>query len=109
MLNEIIFMISNGSYKNRNFKYQLILLGIMATQINVRLPDSLLSSARSYAEERGYGNLQDFIKETIREKLFEEPTISKEELQLVKKLAKVSEKNNLFGTEKELFAKLRKK
>ena len=46
------------------------------------------------------------MKETIREKLFGEPEISKEELALVKKLVNVSEKKNLYGTEEELFTKL---
>ena len=50
-----------------------------------------------------------FITETIREKLFDEPEISKEELELVKKLVEVSEKKKLYGTEKELFDKLRRR
>ena len=78
----------------------------MNTQINLRLPKSTLTSARSYVKEHGFGTIQEFIKETIREKLFDEPEISKEELALVKKLAEVSEKKNLYGTEEELFKKL---
>lgn len=81
----------------------------MNTQINVRLPEKILSSASSYAEEHGFGTVQDFIKETIREKLFDEPEISKEELALVRKLVEVSEKKNLYGTEEELFKKLRRR
>ncbi|MEK6961018.1 MAG: hypothetical protein AABX47_07645 [Nanoarchaeota archaeon] len=80
----------------------------MNTQINIRLPNNILLPAKAYAEKHGYGTLQDFIKETVREKLFDEPKITKEELALVKKLAEVSEKNNLFGTEKDLFDKLRR-
>ena len=52
---------------------------------------------------------QDFIKETVREKIFEEETISKDELILVKKLIEVTEKENLFGSEKELFKKLKER
>jgi len=80
----------------------------MNTQINIRLPQKILISAESYCEEHGFGTIQDFIKETVREKLFDEPEISKEELNLVKKLVEVSEKKNLYGTEKELFKKLRR-
>ncbi len=40
-------------------------------QISLKLPDRLLFSAKTYAEEHGYGNLQDFIRELIREKLFD--------------------------------------
>ncbi|MBS3142281.1 hypothetical protein J4464_02740 [Candidatus Woesearchaeota archaeon] len=81
----------------------------MNTQINVRIPQKLLSSVRSYSDEHGYGSVQDFIKETIREKLFDEPEISKEELALVKKLADLTEKKKLYGTERELFSKLRRR
>ncbi len=81
----------------------------MNMQINIRLPENIVASAKAYSEEHGYGNIQEFIKETIRERLFDEPEISKEELVLVKKLVEVSEKKNLYGTEEELFKKLRRR
>ena len=87
----------------------MVSIGIMNTQINIRMPQKLLSSVKSYSEEHGFGSVQDFIKETIREKLFDEPEITKEELELVKKLVEVSEKKKLYGTEKELFEKLRRR
>ena len=77
----------------------------MNKQINLRLPEKMLQSATVYAERHGFGNVQDLIEETLREKLFEE--ISLKELKLVKRLLAVSEKKNLFGTEKELFDKLK--
>jgi Arc/MetJ-type ribon-helix-helix transcriptional regulator len=82
--------------------------GIMNTQINVRLPEKMLVSAQTYVEKHGFNTVQDFIKELMREKLFEEPTISKEELNLIKNLIEVNEKKNLYGTEAELFNKLRR-
>ncbi|MCK4859616.1 MAG: hypothetical protein KAS87_03540 [Candidatus Omnitrophica bacterium] len=81
----------------------------MNAQINLRLPKNLLSSANSYAEKHGYNTIQEFIKETLREKLFEEPKISKAELALVRKLVEASEEKNLYGTEEELFKKLRRR
>ncbi|MFH2028428.1 MAG: hypothetical protein ABIJ08_04780 [Nanoarchaeota archaeon] len=81
----------------------------MNTQINIRMPQKLLTSVRSYSEEHGFGSVQDFVKETIRQKLFDEPEITKEELELVKKLVTVSEKKRLYGSEKELFEKLRRR
>ncbi len=87
----------------------MVSIGIMNTQINLRMSPKLLSSVKSYSEEHGYGSVQDFIKETVREKLFDAPEISKEELALVKKLVEVSEKKKLYGTEKELFDKLRRR
>ena len=87
----------------------MVSIGIMNMQINLRMSQKLLNSIRSYSDEHGFGSVQDFITETIREKLFDEPEISKEELELVKKLVEVSEKKKLYGTEKELFDKLRGK
>ncbi|MBI4440386.1 hypothetical protein HY638_05425 [Candidatus Woesearchaeota archaeon] len=80
----------------------------MNTQINLRLPPTLASSAKAYARRYGYGTVQDFIKETVREKLFG-PGISKKELALVKKLGEASDINNLYGSEEALFQKLRRK
>ena len=79
----------------------------MNTQINVRLPEKMLVSAQMYAKKHGFGTIQELIKEAMREKLFEEQTISKEELSLVKKLVEVSDNRNLYGTEEELFQKLK--
>ncbi len=81
----------------------------MAMQINVRFPDRMLASVRAYAEKHGYGSVQDFIKETIREKLYDEPKMTPYELAAVRKLAQVSEEKGLYGTEKELFRKLKGK
>ena len=77
-----------------------------ATQINVRISDQLLVNAQKYAKEHGFGNVQELMKESLREKLF--PTISKEELNLVKKLADLTKNNDLFGTEGQLFKKLKR-
>ena len=78
------------------------------TQINVRMEDNFLNRAKTYAQKHGFGNVQELMKETLREKLFGETLITKEELMLVKKLAQVTEEKNLWGTEEELFKKLRK-
>ncbi|MFT4310566.1 MAG: ribbon-helix-helix domain-containing protein [Candidatus Woesearchaeota archaeon] len=77
----------------------------MAGQINVRLSDKMHELVTLYCEEHGFSSVQDFIKETIREKLFEQP--SKQEMHLVNALLAVSEQKNLYGSEKELFDKLK--
>lgn len=81
----------------------------MNTQINLRLSENMLVSANKYVEKHGFGTVQEFIKDLLREKLFEQQEITKKELNLIKKLIAVTEKNNLYGTEKELFEKLRRK
>jgi len=93
--------------QDETFLYQEIPIDTMNTQVNLRLPEKLLVSAKTYAKKHGFSTVQEFIKETIREKLFVE--ISEKELALVKKLVEVSEKKNLYGTEEELFKKLRKR
>ena len=50
--------------------------------------------------------LQDLIKEIMREKLFDEGNVSSEELDLILKLVKASQKDDLYSTEKDLFDKL---
>jgi len=81
----------------------------MNTQINLRMPQKLLVTAQTYSEEHGYGNVQDFIKELMREKLFEEEQLTTEEINLITKLTNATEKKKLYGTEEELFKRLRRK
>ena len=78
------------------------------TQINVRMEDNFLDKAKNYAKKHGFGNVQELIKEALRERLFSETLITKEELMLVKKLAQVTEEKNLWGTEEELFEKFKR-
>ena len=81
----------------------------MNTQINLRMSDELIEKSRDYANKHGFGNVQELIKESLREKLFDKPLISKEELILVRKLVEVTKKNDLFGMEEQLFKKLKGK
>ena len=55
-----------------NYKYQLVSIDNMNSQINVRLPQKLLKTATAYAEKHGYSTVQDFIRETVRQRLFPE-------------------------------------
>lgn len=48
----------------------------MGTQISLKLSDKMLVTARKYARSYGYENLQDFIREMLREKLFERESVS---------------------------------
>ena len=91
------------------FKYQLVSLDTMNKQINVRLPAGMLVKAKSYAKKHGFGTVQDLIKDSLREKLGGYEKLTEEEAVLIKKLLKVSEEKNLFGTEADLRKVLRKK
>ena len=46
----------------------------MGTQISLKLSDRTYASAKAYAEAHGFESLQNFIRELIREKLFERET-----------------------------------
>ncbi|MCK4501011.1 hypothetical protein KAU11_10980 [Candidatus Babeliales bacterium] len=81
----------------------------MNTQINLRLPEQLLEKAQKEAKKQGFTNIQELIKESLRKTLYETQGINSQELIFLKKLYKVSEEKNLYGTEKELFKKLNKK
>lgn len=65
----------------------MVSIDTMNKQINLRLPQTILVQSEKYAKKHGFNTVQEFIKETVREKLFE---ISKEEEKLIKKLIEVS-------------------
>ena len=43
----------------------------MGNQINLKLSDKMINSAKLVAEIKGYDNLQDYIREVMRKDLFE--------------------------------------
>ncbi|MEA1945567.1 MAG: ribbon-helix-helix domain-containing protein [Euryarchaeota archaeon] len=63
-------------------------------QINIRLPDRLQSAAEQYVDNYGYRNIQEFILEAIRDKIFRDnkydETFSDKEIGLIEKLLSVS-------------------
>ena len=42
----------------------------MTVQVNVRLPEELLNTAQTFAKTHGFGNIQELIRESLREKVF---------------------------------------
>ncbi len=79
----------------------------MNAQINLRLPENLIIPSEKFVREKGYSNIQELIKELLREKIFDEDRLNKDEIELVKKLENIADKKNLYGTEEELFDKLK--
>ena len=43
----------------------------MSAQISLNLSDRMFSAAKTYADSNGYNCIQDFIKELLQERLFE--------------------------------------
>lgn len=94
-------------FLNRNIYKVVVSIGIMNAQINLRLSEEMINSVNRQAKIQGFATVQEFIKEVLRERLFDEDELSKEELVLVKKLMQANEEKSLYGSEKELFEKLR--
>ena len=63
-------------------------------QINIRLPTKLQSATEQYVDNYGYRNIQEFILEAIRDKLFRDnkydETFSGKEIDMIEKLLSVS-------------------
>jgi len=81
----------------------------MNKQINLRLPESFLKRIKIEAKKQGFLNIQELIKEVLRKEFYKTQDVSPKEMAFIKKLYKISEEKNLYGTEKELFNKLNKK
>ncbi|MFP4112322.1 MAG: ribbon-helix-helix domain-containing protein [Candidatus Woesearchaeota archaeon] len=47
----------------------------MGTQISLKLSEKMIKAAKEYSESHGYDNLQDFIREVLRERLFEKESL----------------------------------
>ena len=47
----------------------------MGIQINLKLSEKLLKAAKKEVKIKGYESIQDFIRESLREKLFESDEI----------------------------------
>jgi metal-responsive CopG/Arc/MetJ family transcriptional regulator len=86
----------------------LVSSDIMNTQINVRLPKTLLRKAKTYSQKNGYSNVQELIKESIRDKI--DPELTPEEHFFLKKMVEGIEQGKVpLGTEKNLLKILKSK
>ena len=63
-------------------------------QINIRLPSKLQSATEQYVDNYGYRNIQEFILEAIRDKIFRDnkydESFSGKEIDMIEKLLSVS-------------------
>jgi len=68
----------------------------MTSQINLRFPDELLTNAKNFAQSNGYINIQEFIRETVREKIYDNAEIREEYKKILQ-----SKKANTFISDKK--------
>jgi metal-responsive CopG/Arc/MetJ family transcriptional regulator len=54
------------------------------TQINIRVSEDFLEEARNYAKFHGYLNVQEFIRDAARKKIYEQYQVREEYLQKLK-------------------------
>ena len=76
-------------------KYTLVFIMTHANpQINLRLPSKLQLATEQYVDNYGYRNIQEFILEAIRDKIFRDnkydESFSGKEVDLIEKLLSVS-------------------
>ena len=69
------------SIKNNNLEYSMLFYSIMATQISLRLSEDFFQQAKHYAKIHGFLNIQEFIREAAREKIFDNLEIREEYLE----------------------------
>ena len=73
------------------------------------MPQQLLKDAKQKAKKRGYNNVQSFITEAVREKLYDEDQLTSKEVALLERIYKITNEKNRWGTEEELWTALKEK
>lgn len=81
----------------------------MTSQINLRINDKLLDEAKKYSENFGYENVQDFIREIIRDKVFESNDLTQREIGYAQVIEKLSDKKTSYGSMKDIENLIKKK
>lgn len=77
----------------------------MNTQVNVRMSKTLFTKAKKYAKEKGYTNVQELMRDSLRETI--DPELTPEEHYFIKKMIDGIEQGKVkLGTEKELWKAL---
>ena len=74
----------------------MVLQSIMTTQINLRVSEEFLEQAKHYAKTHGFLNIQEFFRETAREKIYDETQVRTEYLDRLN-----SKEATTFSSEKD--------
>ena len=78
----------------------------MTTQINLKFKDEFFELAKNYADKRGYMNVQELVREALREKIFDDLDVRED----YKKVLKSKDANTFLGEaeSKKFHEKMRK-
>lgn len=79
----------------------------MVSQVNLKFQDDFYTMTKDYANSRGYMSIQEFIREAVRDKIFDELEVSEE----YKKVLQSEEANTFNSIEdsKKFHEELKKK
>jgi metal-responsive CopG/Arc/MetJ family transcriptional regulator len=80
----------------------------MSTQISLKLSDKMFQAAKAFSDLKGFDNLQDFIREIIRQKLFDDENENIGGLYTYKASEKALAKNWLTAEEDKAWEYLQK-
>lgn len=77
----------------------------MNSQVNVRMSNELLSKSQKMSEKLGFSSLQEFIRETVREKVFEDAEVlTRREYKQLDRMLKIADKSGFVGEDEFLKA-----
>ena len=62
----------------------MVFYGVMTTQISLRISEDFFQQAKHYAKTHGFLNIQEFIREAAREKIFDNLEVKQEYLERLK-------------------------
>lgn len=103
-------MVFSMAILGKTYIYQKIPKDIMHTQVNIRMTDELLHKAQAKAKKRGFGSVQEFIRDLVREDVYEyDDSLTKEERELIDRMLALRHKKEAWGTEEDLWKALSKK
>lgn len=79
----------------------------MTTQVNLKFQEDFFDLAKDYADSRGYMSIQEFIREAVRDKIFDNLELRNE----YKKVLESKEANTFSSVKdsKEFMNKLRER
>ncbi|MCC7574867.1 ribbon-helix-helix domain-containing protein [Candidatus Woesearchaeota archaeon] len=104
-----ILMVEVLEQETKNINTESYLFVLMGMQISLKLSDKMFNTAKNFSEEKGYDTLQDFIRETIREKLFEQNNEKLRGIQTYKASEKTLAKRWSTAKEAKAWSHLQKK
>jgi len=78
----------------------------MNEQINIRLPQKLLKDARQKAKSEGFGTVQSYIEQTVRDDIYDDYVLSPKENELIDRIMKSRDDPRMWLNEEQFRRKV---